>query len=447
MERTCTKCNKHYPAEARFCMTCGAPLAAPRDMPASWRVVITGLGAVTPMGLHIEDCWTALLAGESGVKPITKVPNIERYPCNFGGEVHDFEPRDFMNRKEARRLTESSQYAVAAARMAYDDAGLGAADLDLTRAGVVMGTSIGGGVVECERAMHRLLQGKRISPIAFNAVWPNMAAFAVARTFEFVGYNVTLTVACASGTQSLATAADAIRAGHVDICLAGGTESVNAEVAMAGYTASGVLSARRDDPTAASRPFEANRDGLVPGEGSTMLVVESLEHAQARGAHIYGEVLGYAITSDARHETAPTPATQALTMSRALESAMIKAEEVDYVNPHATSTVVGDVMETQAIKLALGEHAYRVPVSATKSMTGHMLGAAGAFEAAVCLLSMRDGMVHPTINYETPDPECDLDYVANEARKVDVKVALSNSFGFGGQNASIVLGKWEDGAA
>jgi 3-oxoacyl-[acyl-carrier-protein] synthase II len=446
MERTCDTCRASNPPEARFCMTCGASLVKPRDLHPSRRVVITGMGALTPMALNIEDSWDALLRGRSGVKHVTKVPNIDAYPCNFGGEIRDFDPNDFMNRKEARRLTESSQYAVAAAQMAYDDACLASVELDLTRAGVVIGTSIGGGVVECERAMQSLLSGKRISPIAFNAVWPNMAAFAVARAFEFVGYNATLTTACASGTQSLATAADAIRSGHVDVILAGGTESVNAEIAMAGYTAAGVLSQRRDNPAAASRPFDAERDGLVPGEGSTVLVLESLSHAQARGAHIYGEVLGYAITSDARHETAPTPKTQALTMSRAIESAGVSPEDIDYVNPHATSTVVGDAMETEAIKLALGEHAYKVPVSGTKSMTGHILGAAGALEAAVCLLSMRDGKIHPTINYETPDPECDLDYVPNVARELDVRVTLSNSFGFGGQNASIVLCKWDSNA-
>jgi 3-oxoacyl-[acyl-carrier-protein] synthase II len=446
MERTCKTCHTNHPQEARFCMNCGAPLVVPRELHPSRRVVITGLGAVTPMGLNIEDSWAAMLQGQSGVKHVTKVSNIDDYPCNFGGELEGFDPADFMNRKEARRLTESSQYAVAAARMAYDNACLGSTEIDLTRAGVVLGTSIGGGIVECERAMQNLLAGKRISPIAFNGVWPNMAAFAVARTFEFVGYNLTVTTACASGTQSVATAADAIRSGHADVILTGGTESVNAEVAMAGYTASGVLSQRRDDPQAASRPFDANRDGLVPGEGSAILVLESLARAQARGAHIYAEVLGFGITSDARHETAPTPETQALTMSLAIDSAGIIPEDVDYVNPHATSTIVGDVMETQAIKLALGEYAYKVPVSATKSMTGHILGAAGALEAAVCVLSIRDGMIHPTINYETPDPECDLDYVPNKARKVDVRIALSNSFGFGGQNASIVLGKWVDGS-
>lgn len=443
MERTCTNCQETYSEKARYCSTCGAPLVGPRELPASQRVVITGMGALTPLGNNIKDSWAALLAGKSGVMPMTKVPNAGQYPCNFAGEVHDFEPADHMDRKEARRLTESSQFAVAAARMAHEDACLNGAALEKNRAGVVIGTAIGGGIIECERAMRRMLDGKRISPIAFNAVWPNMAAFAVARTFEFVGYNTTVTTACASGTQALATAADVLRSGAADLILAGGTESCNAEVVLAGYTAAGVLSCRRDDPERASRPFDADRDGLVPGEGAAIFVLESLAHAQARGARIYAEVLGYAITSDARHETAPTPETQALTMSRALQSARIKAEEVDYINPHATSTVVGDAMETQAIKTALGEHAYQVPISATKSMTGHLLGAAGAFEAVACVLSIRDGWIHPTINYETPDPECDLDYVPNKARQVPVNVTLSNSFGFGGQNACIVLGKWE----
>jgi 3-oxoacyl-[acyl-carrier-protein] synthase II len=445
MERTCKSCQETNPSKAHFCMTCGTPLVAPQELSPSRRVVITGLGAVTPVGLNVDDSWAALLAGRSGVGPMTRILNADEYPCNFAGEVRDFDPESFMGRKEARRFTESSQFAVAAAQMASEDACLDTTGLDQTRAGVVLGTAIGGGIVECERAMRRLSEGKRISPIAFNAVWPNMAAFAVARTFGFSGYNTTLTTACASGTQALATAADAIRSGAADLIMAGGTESCNAEIAIAGYTAAGVLSSRRDAPELASRPFDANRDGLVPGEGAAVLVLESLAHAEAHGARIYAEVLGYAITSDARHETEPTPETQALTMQRALESAWTAPQEIDYINPHATSTVVGDLIETQAIKSALGDHAYRVPISATKSMTGHLLGAAGSFEAVVCVLTMRDGMIHPTINYETPDPECDLDYVPNQARKMDVKTALSNSFGFGGQNATIILGRW-DGA-
>ena len=446
MELTCVSCQKNHPPEARFCMACGAPLVTTRELPPSRRVVITGLGALTPLGLNAEESWAALLAGRSGVRPMERVPNADRYPCNFSGEVRGFDPKAHMGRKEARRLTESSQFALAAARMAADDAHLEASKVDTTRAGVVLGTACGGAIIESERAVRRLLKGQRISPIAFNAVWPNMAAFAVARAFEFSGYNATLTTACASGTQALAAAAAVIRRGDADLMLAGGTETCNAEIVIAGYTAMGVLSARRDEPQRASRPFDAGRDGLVPGEGAAILVLESLAHAQARGARMYAEVLGYAVTSDARHETIPTPEMQARTMTLALAAAGIVPKEVDYVNPHATSTPVGDVMESQAIKLALGEHAYRVPISATKSMSAHMIGAAGAFEAIACILSMRDGQVHPTINYETPDPQCDLDYVPNVARQVDVKVALSNSFGFGGQNASIVLGRWEGAA-
>jgi 3-oxoacyl-[acyl-carrier-protein] synthase II len=375
---------------------------------------------------------------------MTHVPNADQYPCNFSGEVRDFDPKLYMDRKAARRMTESSQYALAAARMAYDDACLEGVNLDRSHAGVVLGTAIGGGIIECERAMRRLIKGQRISPIAFNGVWPNMAAFAVAREFGFNGYNATFTTACASGTQALGEAALTIRRGDANLVLAGGTETCNAEVVIAGYTSMGVLSDCRDDPARASRPFDADRDGLVPGEGAAVVVLENLAHAQARGARIYAEVLGYAATSDASHQTAPNFETQAETMRRALAAAGVEPEDVDYVNPHATSTVIGDVMETRAIKLALGEHAYRVPISATKSMTGHMIGAAGAFEAVASILSIRDGRVHPTINYETPDPECDLDYVPNQARHVPVKVVLSNSFGFGGQNACIVLAHWEE---
>jgi 3-oxoacyl-[acyl-carrier-protein] synthase II len=445
MEKICASCQTTNPPEALFCMACGTALVITRDLPPSRRVVVTGLGALTPLGLSAEDSWAALLAGESGVRHMTRVPNADRYPCNFSGEVRGFDPKNYMDRKEARRMTESSQFAVAAARMAFEDAGLDSAEVDLSRAGVMIGTAVGGGIIESERAMRRLLEGKRISPITFNSVWPNMPAFAVASTFDFSGYNATLTTACAAGTQALGEAAAVIRRGDTDVMLAGGTETCNAEVVIAGYTAMGVLSCRRDEPEKASRPFEASRDGLVPGEGAAMLVMESLAHAQARGAPIYAEVLGYAATSDARHQTSPTPETQARTMTRALASAGIGAEDVDYVNPHATSTPVGDVMESQAIKTALGEHAYRVPISATKSMTGHIIGAAGAFEAMACILSIRDGWIHPTINYETPDPECDLDYVPNEARQVTVNVAISNSFGFGGQNTSIVLGRWDGG--
>jgi 3-oxoacyl-[acyl-carrier-protein] synthase II len=405
-------------------------------------VVISGLGTVSPLGLTLEENWESLLAGISGVHETTKLPNIEKYPCNFSGEVKDFDPKNYMDNKAARRMTESSQYAVAAAQMAYEDACLGSIEMDGTRAGVVIGTAAGGAIAETERAMKKLSANQRISPIRFNSVWPNMAAFSVARTFNFTGYNATIVTACASGTQSLATAADAIRNGHADLILAGGSDAFNTEIAIAGYSSIGVLSQRREAPEKASRPFDKDRDGLVPGEGAAILVLENLAHAKARGARIYGEILGYGIGSDARHETEPTPESQALVMRKAIASAGISPEDIDYVNAHATSTILGDARETKAIKIVLGKHAYRIPVNATKSMTGHMLGAAGAYEALACLLSIRDGWVHPTINYETPDPECDLDYVPNQARQAPVRVALSNSFGFGGQNASIVIAKF-----
>jgi 3-oxoacyl-[acyl-carrier-protein] synthase II len=369
------------------------------------------------------------------------VPNIDKYPTNFSCQVKEFDPREYMDAKDSRRITEAGHYAVAAARLAYEDASLGSAEIDTTRAGVVLGTAAGGSITEAERAMRNLLADKRISPVMFNFIWPNMANFAVARTFSFTGYNATIVTACASGTQAVATAAEAIRRGQADLMLAGGTEAFNCEVVIAGYSSMKVLSQRRDEPERASRPFDKDRDGIVPGEGSAMLVLESLAQAKARKARIYAEILGYAIGSDARHDTEPTPETQAETMRRAIDSAGLSPEDIDYINPHATSTLLGDALETQAIKIAFGERAYRVPISATKSMTGHMLGAAGAFEAVVCALSIRDGCIHPTINYETVDPECDLDYVPNSARQLPVKVALSNSFGFGGQNASIVIGQ------
>jgi 3-oxoacyl-[acyl-carrier-protein] synthase II len=355
--------------------------------------------------------------------------------------VKGFNPQEYMDPKEARRITEASQYAVAAARMAYEDASLGSTKIDASRSGVVLGTAGGSAIAETERAMRNLLANKKISPILFNSIWPNMATFALARAFNFTGYNATVVTACASGTQALATAADAIRQGYADIILAGGTEAFNGEIVIAGYSAMRVLSQRRNEPEKASRPFDKDRDGIVPGEGSAMLVLESLAHAKARKARLYSEILGYNVSSDARHETEPTPETQAQTMRRAIASAGLAPEDIDYINPHATSTPLGDAIETQAIKIAFGERAYQIPISATKSMTGHMIGAAGAFEAVVCAMSIRDGWIHPTINYETPDPECDLDYVPNRARQMPVKAALSNSFGFGGQNATIVLGQ------
>ena len=446
MDQKCKTCQAIIPAGARFCMHCGETLVAPQDLPDVRRVVITGMGVVSALGLNLDTCWESLLAGKSGVRYTQNIPNVDKYPCNFSAEVRDFDPQVYMDSKAARRMTESSQYAVAAAIMASEDASLDLSKIDLTRAGVVLGTAAGGALAESERATRSMLANQRISPVRFNSVWPNMAAFSVARNFNFTGYNATIVTACASGTQSLATGADAIKKGYVDVVLAGGTDSFNCEIGLAGYSSASVVSERRDEPQKASRPFDADRDGLVPGEGSAILVLESLAHAKARGARIYAEILGYSMGSDARHETAPTFESQARTMQRALDSAMLGPEAIDYINPHATSTRVGDVMETNAIKLVFGELAYQTPISATKSMVGHMLGAAGSFEAVVCVLSIRDGWIHPTINYETKDPECDLDYVPNAPRQIQVDVALSNSFGLGGQNACLVVGRYANHA-
>ena len=441
MGQICKCCSEENPSAACYCMACGRPLVPPRKLPDINRVVITGIGVITPLGLTLVENWEALLSGKSGAALTTRIPNIDKYTCNFSCQVKGFDPQAYMDPKDARRMTEVSHYAVAAAKMAYEDASLSSTDIDPARSGVVLGTAAGGSIVETERGMRNLLAGKKISPILLNSIWSNMSAFAVARLYGFTGYNMTVVTACASGTQALATAADAIRLGRADLILAGGSDAFNGEIVMAGYSAMRVLSQRRNEPEKASRPFDMDRDGIVPGEGAAMLVLESLTHAKRRKARVYAEILGYEVGSDARHETEPTPETQAQTMRRAISSAGLMPEDIDYINPHATSTPLGDTIETQAIKLAFGESAYKIPISATKSMTGHMLGAAGAFEAVVCALSIWDGWIHPTINYETPDPECDLDYVPNHARQIPVKATLSNSFGFGGQNASIVLGK------
>lgn len=443
MGQICKYCSEENLSSAHYCMNCGMSLVPTQELPDSKRVVITGMGVISSLGLTLEENWESLLKGVSGAGLTTGVPNIDQYTCNFSCQVKGFDPLAFMDRKDARRLTGASQYAVAAARSAYEDSCLKETEIDTSRAGVVLGTAAGGSVAETERAMRNLLTERRISPILFNSIWPNMPAYSVARTFGFTGYNATIVTACASGTQALATAAEAIRQRQADIMLAGGTEAYNCEVVLAGYSSMKVLSQRRDEPQKASRPFDRDRDGLVPAEGSAILVLENLAHAKSRGARIYSEILGYAIGNDARHETDPTPETQAQTMERAIASAGLDIVDIDYINPHATSTPTGDVIETQAIKMVFGERAYQVPISGTKSMTGHMLGSAGAYEAVVCSLTIQNGWIHPTINYETPDPQCDLDYVPNQARQIPVNIALSNSFGFGGQNASIVLGRMD----
>jgi 3-oxoacyl-[acyl-carrier-protein] synthase II len=406
------------------------------------RVVITGMGAITPLALTVEETWAGLIAGRSGVDYLTQI-DTSGHDMKFGGEVKDFDPIEYMDFKAARRMERFSHFAVAATREALENAQLGIEDVDAEEIGVLIGTAIGG-LNATEEAVRNMLAGRRVSPFYLVTMVPNMAAFHICHLYGLKGYTNTVTTACAAGTQAVGEAAEVIRRGAAQVMVAGGTESANAEIGVAGFMAMRGFSTRYDDPQGASRPFDRDRDGFVPAEGCGILILENLDHALGRGAPIYAEVLGYAATCDAYNIAAPDPQAEAAArvMRWALEDACVKPEDVDYINAHGTSTILNDVMETLAIKKVLGEHAYRVPVNSTKSMMGHLFGGAGAIEAIVCALTIEHGIIHPTINYETPDPECDLDYVPNVAREAEVNVALSNSFGLGGQNACLVIGKY-----
>jgi 3-oxoacyl-[acyl-carrier-protein] synthase II len=360
--------------------------------------------------------------------------------------VKDFDPRDYMDGKEARRMARFSQFAVAAARTALEDASLTIGNGDAGEVGVFLGTGIGGlGTLEQECRTMVAKGGARINPFFIPTMLPNMAAAQVSRLLGIKGYTSTTITACAAGTQAIGEAAEVIRQGKVQVMLAGGTEATICELGLAGFCIMRALTTRNEEPTQASRPFDAGRDGFLPGEGSGMLVLESLPRALRRGARIYAEIVGYGCSSDAYHVVMPDPEGEGAqrAMVAALADARVRPEEIDYINAHGTSTPLNDCTETKAIKRVFGEHAYQVPVSATKSMIGHLLGAGGAVEAIACIMSLRTGLVHPTINLDEPDPECDLDYVPNVARPVDVRLALSNSFGFGGQNACLVLARYE----
>ena len=408
------------------------------------RIVITGMGAVTPVGNTLAETWDALKAGRSGIARITLL-DASPWPCQVAGELKGFEPRQFIPHKKIRHMATASQIAVVAARQAVDDAALDLEGQDRDRIGVAVGTAGGSCVEETERAVEQRIRqtGKRPSPFQSVRLWPNMAAYYVAATYQLRGYSSTVSTACASATQAIGEAAEVIRRGAADVMIAGGAESMVSETLLAGFTAMRSMSVSyNDEPERAMRPFDAAREGFVVAQGGAMLVLESLAHAQARGARVYAEVMGFGVSNDAFHMIAPQPdgEGQALAVRLALESAGVGIEDVDYINAHGTSTLVGDVAETRTIKSVFGERAYEIPISSTKSMIGHLMGATGAVEAAVCVMSIQEGIVHPTINQETPDPECDLDYVPNEARQVEVKIAVSDSFGLGGQNAVLVLG-------
>ncbi len=407
------------------------------------RVVVTGLGTLNPLAHNVDDFWTALLEGRSGAAPVTLF-DASRLPTHFAAEVKDFDPEVYMPRKESRRLDRSTMLFWGATKQAMDDAGLAYEDGDpaAERAGVVCGTGIGGiGTTQEQIGVLAERGPSRISPLAIPMIMSNQAAGAVSIGFHLAGPSTCTVTACAASANAIGDAAEIIRRGVADVMVAGGMEGSVTEFAMGGFNSMKALSTRNDDPEAASRPFEKDRDGFLLGEGAGSLILEEYEHAQARGARIYGEFVGYGMSADAYHITLPKPGGggAARAMQSALRDAGVEPEAVGYINAHGTSTPANDVTETLAIKTVFGDHAYRMPISSTKSMTGHMLGGAGAVEAVISLLSLSEGVVPPTINYVTPDPECDLDYVPNEPREVAVKLALSNSFGFGGHNVSLAF--------
>lgn len=410
------------------------------------RVVITGMGAITSVGHTVSETWEALKAGRSGISCLTLLDPTP-WTCKIAGEIKDFNPAKFLPRKRIRQMTFAGQLAIIATSQALEDSDLDLEREDRHRIGVILGTAGGSSIEETETATVQLMNQdtKRMSPIQAVKLWPNMPSFYVAQTFQVGGYNGTICTACAAGTQAIGEATEVIRRGGAEVMISGGAESMVSETALAGFTSMRALATSYNDaPERAMRPFDVEHEGFVASQGCAIFILESLTHAQARGANIYAEVLGYGVSNDIYHMIAPEPNGKGagLAIRWALESAKLELEAVDYINAHGTSTPLGDVSETNAIKSIFGELAYRIPISSTKSMVGHMMGAGGAVEAMVCVMSVQEGVIHPTINLENPDPECDLDYVPNEARQVDVKVAVSNSFGLGGQNAVLVLGSF-----
>ena len=405
------------------------------------RVVITGVGAVTPLGNDVRSSWEQLVAGRGAAGPITAF-DTTGFAVTFACEAKDFEPTRWIERKQARRMDRFAQMIVASAHQARADAGL-EVERECDRVGVSVATAMGG-LKSFEDACETLIQRGpgRVNPFAIPTIIPNIGAARVSIELGTKGPLTSQCTACAASTMAIGDGLDAIRLGRADVMLAGGSEAPITRVGIAGFSAMRALSQRNDDPAHASRPFDADRDGFVMGEAGAVLVLEELGHATRRGARVYAELVGYGVSSDAQHLTEPDPTGQspARAMRMAFADAGISPEQIDYINAHGTSTPLGDASETRVIKRALGEHiARKVPISSTKGATGHSLGAAGAVEAIFCALAIHEGVLPPTINYETPDPECDLDYVPNESRKADVGVAVSNSSGFGGHNASIVL--------
>ncbi|MBI4246924.1 MAG: beta-ketoacyl-ACP synthase II [Candidatus Rokubacteria bacterium] len=416
------------------------------------RVVVTGVGALTPVGNTADELWSALISARSGIGPITKFDANERdthgafrFVTRIAGEVRNFDPLQYVDKKEARRLDPYLQYAMACSVMAVSDAGLDTGKVDGTRFGVIIGSGIGGIGTLLEGEHTRQEKGpERVSPFLIPMLIVNMASGLVSMRFGAKGPNTAVVTACATGNHAIGDAFRIIERGDADVMIAGGAEAIIVPLTIAGFCAMRAMSTRNDEPERASRPFEVARDGFVPSEGGGIVVLEALEHAVRRDARIYAEIIGYGMTADAHHMTAPDPDGDgaARAMAAALRDARLSPPEVGYINAHGTSTPYNDKFETLAIKRVFGDHARRLAVSSTKSMTGHLLGAAGGVEAIATVLALCHGMLPPTINYERPDPDCDLDYVPNQARKQDVEVALSNAFGFGGTNATLAFRKY-----
>ncbi len=408
------------------------------------RVVVTGIGVVSPLGVTTEQNWASLIAGQSGIGPITRFDASE-FPVRFAGEARGFDPAAHIDKKEIKRLDLFAQFAVAAADMALQDAGLVIKPEEADRAGVLIGVGMGG-IQTVETAVKSFLESglKRLTPFLIPRLIANMAPGQISIRYGLKGVNYTTTSACASGGHAVGEAYRLLRYGYQDLMLAGGAEAAITPLGVGGFAVMRALSVRNEDPQRASRPFDRGRDGFVMAEGSCVMVMEPLENAKARGSRIYGEVVGYAANSDAFHITQPAPEGRGAAdcMQLVLNDAQMNPGEVDYINAHGTSTPYNDVNETLAIKHVFGSHAAKLAVSSTKSMTGHTLGAAGAIEAAYTILALHHGIIPPTINYEEPDEECDLDYVPNEARRTDLRVAISNSFGFGGTNACLAFRKF-----
>jgi len=403
--------------------------------------VVTGLGLVAPVGLDVKSSWDNILAGKSGIKPITHF-DIEPFSSRFGGPIYGFDPTPYVSEKDAKKMDKFIHYGLAAGSQAIADAGLEVTESNCRRIGVAVGSGIGGITgIENNYEAYRTKGPRRISPFFVPANIVNMVAGNLSIKFGLKGPNYSLVSACATGTHNIGQAALMIRHGYVDVMLAGGAEMATSPVGLGGFAAARALSTRNDDPEGASRPFDKERDGFVLSDGAGVLVLEDYEHAKARGAHIYAELVGVGMNSDAYHMTAPSEdgSGAAECMLMAFEDAGLNLDQLSYINAHGTATPAGDIAETRAIKRALGDLAYKIPVSSTKSMTGHMLGAAGGAEAVFSVLAIRDQVAPPTINYHTPDPDCDLDCVPNTAREMAIDVVLSNSFGFGGTNGSLLF--------